>query len=675
MNSSTNVPLASRIEETEEPVKAIEPTVIDLDKDYSYLPEGTQASLQLDKKTQNGTTPLPSQPVLPTKKPKKGNSKKMFRSLLFSLLGISLCGVIFLIMSVTNIDTQIFGLNLNGKVIDELTQNPIENVTISFNQKTIATTDKSGNYSASGLPFGQITVTVSAPGYNSVESTINLSKVLLDYSNRKDFILRGSQTGSIKGKFIASDSDYKFTNQNIIINQKEYSINPDGSFEIKATPIGPTTLEFKSILFKDINSQIEVKVGENLIPDTLLIEAGDVVGELKSYITEDLVLNTKFFVENVLQTQVTITDKGEFALTDLEVGRTYSIRVVAEGYQSRDYSIKINSGENKLFNFKLVEQGSAFYPKKVNNSIKIFKSDFDGSNSTIFLDDRNVEPKTMLYSIDKKLLYFQSNKDSSLRQVSGGGALNLPYSIDSQTNLIDRLTVQTTKLGNLIPNFTALKMLSIYKKADAQNKFTMEVLDINGTNPIEVKMIENQAIQFNDYAISNNGSSVVYSYNNNNTTSLYQFNIQSKETKLLAQGQNIKLFDVSSDGSQVITSKKNDSTGLVDLILINTESAESRTIKENFKGSEYQFIKGSKNIIIFFETRNQRSDIFKFIVDQNKEERVTDLTPDYTISDIYQESNLTFYITNRGLLVLDINKPKSFKVVDAEVVPSFYTKQ
>ncbi|MBE0573917.1 hypothetical protein IH575_03375, partial [Candidatus Dojkabacteria bacterium] len=83
---------------------------------------------------------------------------------------------------------------------------------------------------------------------------------------------------------------------------------------------------------------------------------------------------------------------------------------------------------------------------------------------------------------------------------------------------------------------------------------------------------------------------------------------------------------------------------------------------------DYQFVKGDNNKLIFFEERESNWNIYTFTLDRSQEERITSLTPDYEIKDIYQESNLLFYLTNRGLLVLDISKPKNFKLVSDTVL-------
>ncbi len=674
------IPLAGEVPETKlppvEPVNTAAPTVIDLSepKDYSHLPIGTQASIELDKKSMLPAKPVPqdngTNNIVPKSVLKNDFSKKFFKIGLGILGAFLVCFVVFLILSITNIDAKFVKINLNGEITDANTGKPVENAAIFIGDNEVAKTNPQGRYSVDNLEIGDVQVTVKADGYDDTTETVRITKVLLDYSTRKDFALKSSITGILSGKFIPNSSDYKFTNDRLLIGDKQYKINDDGSFLINDIKVGKLDFKFNSINFKDITQSIDLQAGTNKIPDITLVPGGDIVGELKSYVKEDLVLNTKFYVENILQDQVNITEDGKFAVKDLDTEKKYKIRVTADGYKTRDYEINIRQGENQLFNFKLVENGSAIYPIRDGTSsfdpIKLYSSDFDGENRKLIADDTAIDLYTKFFSIEEQNLYYQSFKDSTFHQASNGNTLKMPYKVDIVNPTPDRMTINTSNLNQLTANFIAKKMLNLYVKQGAINQPGLQVMDIDGNNRKDVKLLTNTSFKFENLRISNNGKFVLYSYQNNNQTELYLYNIESEQTKNILTSQNITVYDISEDGNLVLISRKNPNTDLIDLAIVNVASDDLRTLKENIKGLGYQFVKNDTNKIIFFETRESRSNIYTFTVDRSQEEKISSLTPDYTIYGIYQESNLLFYQTNRGLLVLDLNKPKNFKLVSSD---------
>lgn len=660
-NQPKKTPLAGEL-----PKQTEKPTVVDLPaKDLSHLPSEVQLSINMDKK-KNDTAATPTNSTnnkVLSSVLKKDFSKKFFKITLGFFVVFVLCFLAFLLISAARLDTKIIKITLFGTVTDLISGDPVENANIIINEQTVGTTGTNGQYSIPGLEHGPVQVTVKADGYDDLTEEVMVSRVLLDYTTKKDFQLKSSLTGVLSGKFIPNNG-HRFVDDTLMIGEKTYKINEDGTFQIPNIQVGEAQFKFISRSFKDISQQINVAAGLNQIPEITLEPAGDIVGELKSYIKEDLVLNAKFFVENILQDQVDIAEDGKFAVKELDVDRNYKIRVTADGYKSRDYDILIRQGENQLFNFRLVEDGIAIYAARTgtatNSPIKLFSSDFDGANRNTVNEDSKIDVLSKFYSIEDQKLYYQSTAE---------GNLNLPYSYNLDTKELSKLTFTTTDLKTITANFVAKKLLNIYQVNQTGGaRYGLQLFDIDGNNKQDIKFIEQPSIRFDQYKVSNNGRIVAYSYTISNNTELYLFNTASAETKLAMSGSNIKIYDISQDGNLLLASRRNQNTGLVDLVLFNYATNDLRTLKENLKGNDYQFVKGDNNKLIFFEERESSWNIYTFTLDRSQEERITSLTPDYEIKDIYQESNLLFYLTNRGLLVLDISKPKNFKLVSDAVL-------
>lgn len=674
-----NTPLAGELPETKVP--APEPTetvVIDLtqNKDYSHLPVGTQTSIELDKKNLATNTtnvaPITSDNKIVKNGVQKLDISKRFLKIsgIFAAIAIG-CLIILLLISSTNIDTQVIKITLTGRVLDRQTNEPIENAVFSINQNEVARSNANGEYSIPGLNSGDVTVNISADGYQNLTESTRVGRVLLDYTTRKDFLLESSLVGSLSGKFVANDPTYNFLNDKLTVGDREIDIKEDGSFSGNV-PSGDVNFLFESINFRNIQRNIKLEAGSNTLEDIALETAGDIVGELKSYVKEDLVLNTKFFVENILQDQVDISQDGKFAIKDLDVEREYRIRVTADGYNTRDYLIRIRQGENQLFNFKLVEEGSAFFLRRQaeggNAPIFLYRSDFDGENESL-ITNYNIDAFSRFYSIEENRLYYQSSFDNAYRQTGNSGRLNMPYIYNPETSVTERLTINTTNLAELRANFVAKKMLNIsVLRVGNQNKPQLQVMNIDGNNRQEVRLVDLASQSFDNLRISDNGAFVFYSIEENDVDQLNRYSIDSSSTTLLISGEDITLFDVSTNGELVLASRRNPNTGLIDLVLFNTTTNDLRTLRENIKGTDYQFLKGDTNKVIFFERRESRYNIYSFSIDRSLEERTSSLTPDYEIKDIYQESNLLYYLTNRGLLVMDLNSPKNFKLVSNNVL-------
>src|SRR5260221_4219983 len=133
--------------------------------------------------------------------------------------------------------------------------------------------------------------------------------------------------------------------------------------------------------------------------------------------------------------------------------------------------------------------------------------------------------------------------------------------------------------------------------------------------------------------------------------------------KNVATNKEIAVFDSTEDGTKVLATRVNTNSDLKDLVIYNLTTKETRTLRENFDGNHSQFVKGNNDKIVYFAKRNGGWNIYTFAIDESKEDRISNLTSDYTVNFIYQESNLLFYATSKGLLVLDINNPKNFKTV------------
>lgn len=571
---------------------------------------------------------------------------------IFTLLGILIiCFGLIVLASLMNLDAGLSKITFAGHTLDKEGKTPIKNAQISINGQT-ATTNEQGEFSIPGLESKEYQVEVKATGYRSINEKVNISKFLFDFTSRKDYLLESTDKASVKGKVV---SPSPLQDEKLKIGDITIPIKADGTFESSDVVVGSNELIFESVNFKDIKDTIEIKKGENEIAAITLEAAGDITGSLKSWVKEDLALKTKFYIENVLVEQVEQDKDGNFSIKDLDVDRTYKIRIEAEGYNTREYSYKIKKGINQFFDLRIVEKGIVSFYTGDSSNVSLSTSDYDGFNQAKINQLDTYKPTNALLIPNENLIYFQSDIDRTSGDFS---TISLVYTFSITDKKVTKITQNTTKLGNLIPNFAAKKMLNITRAFNGgSNSYKLEIMDLTGNN--RKKISEGNNLEFTNMVISDNGETVYYSESGN--PKIYTSTGDVIQTLNINGIRNV--YTISQDGSRMIINKRNSSTGLADLAMYDIKSKELRTLKENLDGFGYQFINNSNDKIVYIANREGKDNIYSLQLSNNTETKITNVPADYTIGSIFQLNSLLFYRTNNGLFVLDLTKPINLKLV------------
>lgn len=671
MDNLESKPLAQEIPQPEQPKATKQKTesVLLQPVPPQQIPEQVKTNIDLDKKRyeadKSAALTIENDQKTKPKDPDKINRifKKVLKISAISFGVIVSIFVLLFVLTVTNIDTAIFKITLTGVVTDRITKEPIANATVSINDSTV-TTDPNGRYSIGGLNLGLANVKVSLDGYEEINEEVPINRLFLNYTTKKDFELTPKEKAILTGKFVTTQSGYNFLGDKVVVNDIEYNINSDGTFRLNDVYVGQTTFKFLSPNFKDISNTIEIKTGINQLQDITLQPAGDIVGELISYVREEIVTNITFNVENVTEAQKEIKD-GNFRIKDLEVGTEYKIQVVADGYKTRDYTVNIKQGNNEFFDFRLVEEGFAVFLTEdpSTRTSQFYKSDFDCEGLEALTNFERVNIENEYFDSTQNKLFYMSDKE---RLRSGTTTTKAIYSIDILTKTETRLTQNFNNLGNLYPNYQANKMLSVLQQRTGSiTEYKLTVTDLTGNNRVDVKTTRNQVGKI---VISDDGRYLFLEERTSGQPTLMRVDINSKQERTITTGNDISLYDVSTNGNIAIYSKKNESTGFIDLFLYNFESNETRLIRENHDGQRYQFVEGNGDSLLYFAQRDGRYNLFKYTISENKDERLTNLSAGDEIVNIYQQKRFAFYITKNGLFVIDINQPKNYKrIVEGKI--------
>lgn len=618
----------------------------------------------------------PTQPysIVPIERNEKPVPPARTRSKRIIMIGITIASVFFgifialLFLFLTNIDIVFFKITLQGTVIDAESKQVIENASISLISGEEAKTNMNGVFSIGNLIPGKTEIEISAVGYSSFKAEMSITRSFLTYVINQKFELTSTTRSDISGKLVGFAKGYSFINDILQINDKVLPIQSDGSFSFKGDLVGDATLQFKSVNFKDINKQINVKAGSNTIPEIILEPAGDITDSLKSYITEEIVKDVTFQVEGVTQENIKIyPEKGIFEITDLIIDREYKLRVSAKGYETRDYSVTIKQGVNDLFGFALVESGSTAFGMIPNgeNSFQIFLSDFDGYDKVQHTNLINLNPTAIDFVSGNNSILYSSEVERIRSNL--GSYVRLIYSINPTTGVRQNVTTNTKDLGMVVPNFKAAKALNISRSAQDYNVINIEVMDLNGNSRKQLYSLANGDNVLNGI-LNDQGTIAAVTITNAGQTKLIRIDINTGNTQIIAQEKSIELYAISPDGNRILFGSTSTSTTFLDLSMHDKQKSETRSVMTNADGNNYQFKTDSNTEFIYWSKRADKTNIYSYNIETGTENQISRIGGELQIHRIYQQGKLVFYATNKGLYVINPAIPQSYKlVVEGEV--------
>ncbi len=591
-----------------------------------------------------------------------------------SVLIAVLVAVLILILAatLTSVDTLIIKSSLSGRV-QTVEGGAVPGATVRLageavsgdNIELSANTDISGNYFIGNLELGGYELSVEAEGFEPYSQRIAINRTFLDYNNDLNIELQPSGEGFIVGRFMVEDvASYNFINDTLSVNGQNYQVLADGSFSIPDLTTGNNDFRFSSENYTDVLRNIDLNPGENDLGEIKLTPSGDIVGSLKSYVREDIVKNLQITVEGLPQDQVEIDESaGDFRIRDLEIGREYRISISHPNYVDREYLQKAERGEVSLFGLRLVEDGAVVYLKEDDRDIEIFSSEYDGGEEKQLTDNR-LEPYAE-YLDSAGTVFFLSTRDSVSSKLGGGRAF-LVYAVPVDGGNPQRVTTNTQDLGQVYPNFKAKRLVHITSLTRERKDRRLEAMDLRGAN--RKTLFELTTGEINDLTISDDGRYVAFAVLTGETSvdGLYRANIETGESVRLTTKQPVQIFDITPNGNGVLYSYFNESTQLNDLYLFEADSGQDKKVRGSFTGQQYQFVDGSSSELIYFATEQERSNLYNLTLDNNQVKRLTSFTGTEGVEAIYQQNGFILYQTNRGLYIMDFEKPHPGKLVTRE---------
>jgi hypothetical protein len=593
--------------------------------------------------------------------------------LIFFVFGCIL-GVLRIFLFLTNIDLIFSPISLEVKVLSELNGRALSDVNVKIGEVEVKT-DKNGVAQFNGIQTTDILISVQAQKYNSVDTSISLGRIFNENNYKVEIKLIPNEIGSISGRLLANES-YEFLDDKLLLDEVVYEIKKDGTFSIGEIAVAKEiSFKFISDNFVDIDRQLSISSGVNILPDIKLQPAGDFVGELKTYVREDLIKNVRFDVFGVSENQIEISANGQFKIRDLEVGRTYQLRVFAPGYLTQDYSQQIKQGKNDLFGFKLIEEGKVIHFSNKDNTQNFYKSNLDGSDYLAITNNppnKRLSPNEQFFDNNKSIFYFGSEDLENIRSLQT--KVNIPYMIDINSTgdtLPTRLINNIENLGTLYHFFEAQTTLNIYQErgSNRDKTYVFEAIDLKSLGNKRKVLRRGINLFFDNLKVSDNSKYSFYGEYTSQPTSqtprnLRRMDIDTGDVVILEENSAaIELLDVSYDGNIAIYSMLNTNTKLRELVKFNVATMQKAIISKNFTGRLVSLWNQDENKLIYVDKKDGREGIFMMDLIKNTNQRVLSLTPNESYIDFFHQSKYSFYRIKSGLFVVDLANPKNYKKV------------
>lgn len=585
-------------------------------------------------------------PITETKvKEKPAKLKKLFRILLtiFILATAAIIPGVIVNFVIANISLESY--NLEIKLIDIEGEKLLANAEIYFDGLSKGVTDSNGILLVNKVSPNFL-LEIKATGFAELSQNISLKGI----GGKAVLNLGLYRVGNsyITGSLISGVPNYNFNTDKLFLNEVELKINSNGKFSSGKQESGKLTFRFVSKFFKDIKTEVELTSGANMLEPITLVPAGDIVGNLKSYVREDVVPEIKFSIENVLPSQIKIDDNSNFTVKDLEVDTRYNVYIEASGYSTREYSITLKQGENSIPELKLVEEGTVFFN---NGKSKLVSSSLDG----FFINDTGgISPYNIFLSGDSKKVFFQSQykRINSL----GTEPVGIIYFFDTELGSITQVTQNISGLGDIFPSYNAGLLYSV-PRVSSQTR-TLLIADLTGNNRVEVKQIDSKAL------ISGGNFSIDKKYfyfaeSVDSSSVLYQYNIENKTLLELDTAQKHILWDINTDGKLLFSRQVNN---IYQLCFFDSQTSQIVVIKDRIEGQNFLFMQNNPNIILFFNN-GVRSVLKKIDISNFSESEVFFLSDSDKFETLFEQGPFWFYITSDKLYVFDINTPLIYKKV------------
>lgn len=594
----------------------------------------------------------------------KNSSKKIIKFIVFSFLFILFFVIIFILLQINNNSTKIENkkYNLEFIVFDAYKDTPIPSADFFINNNYVGKTDSNGFFSYQ-TDLEQVDILVKADDF---QDWISLNESLKLGINEFIIKLLLKNTYAVFGYLVPLDTtNYNFFRDSLLINNQNILIKQNGYFEVFNIKNPILDFDFRSPNFRDIKNTYTLKMGFNDLGKFLLEKSGDIRAEFLDYINENPIENVLVEIEGLSSDKINL-ERNKLHVKDLNVSTVYSMRISSDGYNLRNYSVKIDQGENSIKDLKMVPIGRiAFYGTNPRNKnlFGLYLADFDGENlETVFEFNRNssADIKTTIFKLfpEEKSLYFASDFEK-LGRNSLGGFLPI-YKYDLVSKNIERLTNNYRDLFDINFNFKA-NIIVNYRNFNKNKDLYFQ--DLFGEQIFLVKNYGDN-VDFKSAIIPDSGDLFYYieTLKDLKQDRLIIFFVDSRENLILETSSALKFFDINKDGSKLLFERiQNNNTK--EVVLFDLNSKKFTVVRQNFPGRNFQFNINDESKIIFVSTRVNQTKISEIDLFSNQENVILNYSLRDPILYFYQMDKYIIYGNSSNEYILEYQKPLLYKLV------------
>jgi Galactose oxidase-like, Early set domain/Carboxypeptidase regulatory-like domain/Kelch motif len=232
-----------------------------------------------------------------------------------------------------------------GTVTDSATSAPIAGATVSTGGRS-TTTNASGAYSLTGVPAGEVQITVAASSYAS-----EVRQAIVTGGQTTTLNVSMSHPGDVSGLVTHSQTGAPIVGATVGYPGGVTVTDATGHYSITGLPAGSHDLTFAATGFVSADHTVTVTAGGTTILDVQLAPTATfVTGEVRDSLTNAVLAGATVSVDIG---QTTTTDSQGRYRIDLLPG-TYQVTASAAGYQSSTGSAVINGGSYASLDFSLV---------------------------------------------------------------------------------------------------------------------------------------------------------------------------------------------------------------------------------------------------------------------------------------------------------------------------------
>jgi hypothetical protein len=249
--------------------------------------------------------------------------------------------------------------SVKGKILDKLTQWPIDQAIITVADKN-DTTDKEGVFAINGLKKSNYIFRISCPSYNTLDtaSTVNANTEVIFHLTHSPAALF-QVTGHVYNK----ENSTPLANAIITASSQSDTSAADGSFTLEGIKLGQNHFKVICLSYDALDTTLTVNINMNVnfylrqTTPLLLQVKGRVYDKENSAALANAIITVADKID-------TSTADGAYSINDLLKGE-YTFQITCPGYRTRDTSLTVIN--NAIVNFFLTRKSISWKSLRVEN--------------------------------------------------------------------------------------------------------------------------------------------------------------------------------------------------------------------------------------------------------------------------------------------------------------------